>query len=105
PALFLRRIGVTDENRDGDYLTTTLECELWIYCNAGQDPDAAPDSDLTGLEQLVRDSFAPDTFDGGERFTLGGLVYWCRIEGRTDSLPGDQGSQAIAKIPVRITLP
>jgi hypothetical protein len=104
PALFLRRIGVTDE-QDQQFETTTLECEAWIYCNAGEDPDLAPDEALTCLERLVRESFAPDADYGEPRFTIGGLAYWCRIEGRSDISPGDQGGQAIARLPIRVTLP
>ena len=106
PALFLRRTGITDEAAHENFFTiTTLECEAWIYCNAGQDADAVPDEALTGLERMLRDSFTPDGDYGDPRFTLGGLVHWCRIEGRSDISPGDQGPQAIARIPIRITLP
>lgn len=104
PALFFRRIGVTDEE-DDLFIKTTLDCEAWIYSNAGKDPTIAPDSVLTGLERLIRRSFAPDGDYGDPRFTLGGMVYWSRISGRSDISPGDQGPQAIARIPVRITLP
>lgn len=103
PALFLRRTGVTDQAM-GHYVISTLECEAWIYCTAGQDPDVAPDTGLGILEQLVRQSFAPDGDYGDPRFTLNGAAYWCRIEGRTDTSPGDQGGQAIARIPIRVTL-
>jgi hypothetical protein len=101
PALFLRRTGMLDHH-NGSMPTTTMECELWIYCNAGEDPDLPPDSVLTGLEREVRDAFGPDDQN---KFSIGGLVYWCRIEGKSDISPGDQGPQAIARIPVRITLP
>jgi hypothetical protein len=104
PALFLRHIG-TQDDADGLYVLSTLECELWIYTNAGKDPNAEPDIALTHLDQMVRGAFAPDTDYGDPRFTLGGLAYWCRIEGRSDYSPGDQGGQALARIPVRITLP
>lgn len=107
PALFLRRIGTEDTyGPDSVWSITTLECELWIYCNAGQDPDVAPDTGLNYLEQLVRQSFSPDPpYGDDERFTISGLVHWCRFEGRGDSSPGDQGGQAISRLPVRITLP
>jgi hypothetical protein len=106
PAFFLRRTGVTDEAAHENFFTiTTLEGEAWIYCNAGQDPNVAPDSVLTGLERLIRASLEPDGDYGDPRFTLGGLVHWCRIEGKSDISPGDQGPQAIARIPIRITLP
>jgi hypothetical protein len=101
PALFLRRVGMLD-NHNGSMPTMTMECELWIYCNAGENPDVIPDAVLTGLEREVRAALAPDDQN---RFTIGGLVYWCRIEGKSDISPGDQGPQAIARIPIRITLP
>jgi hypothetical protein len=105
PALFLRRTGVHDEDQGDGLIMTTLDCEVWIYCNAGQNPDVAPDSVLTGLEQLIRTALQPGPADDEGRYTLAGLAYWCRIEGKSDISPGDQGPQAIARIPVRITLP
>lgn len=105
PALFLRRVAVTDEeHHENNFIVTTLDCEAWIYCNAGKDPDAAPDAALTCLERMVRQSFKPDSSYGDERFTLGGLVFWCRFAGRSDISPGDQGPQAIARMPIRVTL-
>jgi hypothetical protein len=106
PALFLRRIGATDEDANqGGFIITTLECQAWIYCDAGKNPDLAPDTGLTALERLLRQTVAPDDPGGDPRFTIGGQVYWCRVEGRTDSSSGDQAGQAIARIPLRITLP
>ncbi len=101
PALFIRRTGMLD-HYNGSMPIRTIECEVWIYCNAGQDPDLPPDQGLTDLENEVRASLAPDDQN---RFTLGGLVYWCRVEGKSDISPGDQGNQAIARIPIHITLP
>ena len=105
PALFLRRVGMRDVGEE-PFTVTTLKCEAWIYCNAGQDPDIAPDSMLTCLEQLVRASLLPTIQDDDDgRCTLGGLAYWCRIEGESHINPGDQGPQAIAIIPILVTLP
>lgn len=101
PALYLRHVASTD-TYTGQLATTLLECEVWIYSNKGQNPDFAPDIDLTTLVAQVRAAFAPDE-DG--RFTLNHTVHWCRIEGRSDYSPGDQGPQAIARIPVRVSLP
>jgi len=106
PALFLRRIGATDdEDRDSGYIITTLECEAWIECKSGQNPDVVPDTGLTALNRLVRQSMAYDDPGGDNRFTIAGQVYWARIAGRSDASPGDQGPQALEKMPVRITLP
>lgn len=105
PALFLRRTGVI-YNTDMLMTIRTLVCEVWIYCNAGQDPDAEPDATLTGLETAVLAKLAPDCHDDDEaRFTLGGLVYHCRPDGRSDMSPGDQAGQAVMRIPILITLP
>jgi len=102
PAFFLRRVGMSDHH-NGNMPITTIEAEGWIYSDAGQDPGAVPDQGLAALEQKLREvAFAPDD---QMRFTLHGLVYWCRIEGRSDISPGDIGPQAIARIPIRITLP
>lgn len=105
PALFLRRTGVRYETQN---LMTirTLICEAWIYCNASQDPAAAADQELTEIEAKVLARLAPDVGDDDEaRFTLDGLVYWCRVEGLSDMSPGDQGNQAIARIPILVTIP
>lgn len=103
PAFFLRRTGTTDLY-SGEMPIVTLDCEAWIYSRAGDDPDAIPDVALSNLDRLVRQSMQPGPTDE-MRFTLGGLVYWCRIEGRSDYSPGDQAGQGISRIPVRITLP
>lgn len=103
PALFLRRIGMHD-TYNGSMPIVTIEAEIWIYCNAGTSPDVAPDEALTNLEREVRDAMAPDD-PQQMRFTIGGLVHWCRIVGKSDISPGDQGPQAIARIPVHITIP
>lgn len=104
PAFFLRRTSM-DDSADGLFVATTIECEAWIYCAAGQDPDLPPDQALTALEQLVRNSMSPDADYGDPRFTIGGLVYFCRIEGQGDVAPGDQSGQAITRLPIRIMMP
>lgn len=104
PALYLRRIGTTDEYKGHQLSQTTLECELWIYSKAGADPNAIPDATLATLDTAVRAALAPDEPDE-QRYTIGGLVYWCRIEGRSHYSPGDLGGQGISMLPVRITLP
>ena len=106
PAMFLRRIGVSySADPQSGFTITTILCEVWIYCNAGEDPDAVPDDALAALEQMLIESFEPDADYGDTFFTLGGQTYWCRIEGQSDISPGDQDGQAIARIPIRITLP
>lgn len=104
PAFFLRHTG-DDDVFDGEGLgKTTVDLEGWIYSKAGSDPNAVPDTALNYLARSIRQALVPDDADSGE-FTLGGMVYHCRIEGRSEFDPGDQDSQGKALIPIRILLP
>ncbi len=105
PALFLTHTG-SEDVYDGTILPKTMvEAEVWIYSRAGEDPDAAPDTALNALCELVRATIAArDNFLTNQN-TLGGLCQWCRVEGKTDYDPGDQDSQSKAVIPVKILLP
>jgi hypothetical protein len=104
PALFLG-----DSNEDTQYPSSILqaldiEAKILIYSNAGQNPNAVPSTALNNLLDAIYSVFTPDA-PGTGRFTLGGLVHWCRIEGETLKDPGDTDGQAIALLPVRITVP
>lgn len=104
PALFLR-----DADEDLEYQNIilqeqTIRAEIWIYSNAGQNPDIAPVIALNNLLDAVQSALAPDDPSTG-RFTLGGLVHWCRMEGKVDKEPGDISGQAIAAADVLITVP
>lgn len=106
PALFLRD---GDEELDypqeqGVLQLQTLKPEIWIYSNAGQNPDLAPATGLNNLLDAVQAAFAPDSPQTG-RFTLGGLVFWCRLNGKVTKEPGDLDGQAIAIAEVEITVP
>lgn len=103
PALFLRRIGSND-HYTGEMPVTEIDCEVWIYSKAGDDPDAIPDEALSNLDWMMRSAFAPDVWGDFVRCTLGGAVYWARVQGRSDYSPGDLGGQGISRIPVRLTL-
>ena len=103
PALFLRRVG-SDDAYSNEMPITDLECEVWIYSKAGEDPDAIPDEALSNLDWMIRQAFAPDVYGDFVRNTIGNRVYWARVHGRSDYSPGDQGGQGISRIPVRLTL-
>jgi len=104
PALFLR--GVEEELDYPNIILQrqTIRAEIFIYSNAGEDPDLAPEIGLNNLLDAVQAVFTPDDVMRG-RFTLGGLVEWCRMSGRIDKEPGDLGGQAIAIAEVEITVP
>lgn len=103
PALFLRHTGDTDDYQNTVLQKTTLEAEIWIYSKSGQNPNGVPDTALNNLITAVRSALAPDR--RGYPQTLGGLVQWARIEGRSEYDPGDLDDQAKALIPVKILCP
>lgn len=105
PALFLRHTEDDDEYRATMALSQTeMSAEIWIYSQAGSDPDAAPDTTLNNLCRCVRGVFKPDN-PSTRTYTIGGAALWCRIEGKSRYEPGDIGKQSIALLPVRILLP
>ncbi len=104
PALFLREADEELEYQNNILQRQTMKAEVWIYSNAGQNPDASPGSALNNLLDAVQAAFAPD--DSMQyRFTLGGVVEWCRLVGKIEKSPGDLDGQAIAVAEVEITVP
>jgi hypothetical protein len=101
PALFLRHVADEDQYDHDTLGRTTVECEIWVYAKTG--PDDVPDTTLNAVVAAVRNVLAQDDGDGS--FTLGGLVYWCRIEGKSQYDPGDADQQGKAIIPVRMLVP
>lgn len=59
---------------------------------------------LNGFFKQIDDLMKPDN-PGTGKFTIGGLVEECSIEGEVDQDPGIFGSQAAAILPVRIVVP
>lgn len=103
PALFLREPDEELEYQSIILQVQTIKAEVWIYSKAGENPDFAPIIGLNNLLDAVQASLAPDPNTG--RFTLGGLVHWCRMEGKVEKEPGDLDGQAIAVAEVLITVP
>ena len=104
PALFLRPGKRNRTDYDGIVLSQrTLEAELWVYTNAGQDPDAVPSIALDNILDALESVFAPDD-PQTNRFTIGGLVHWCQW-GEETLEPGDIDGQAIAVVDITIIVP
>jgi hypothetical protein len=104
PALFLRDGDEELEYHNIILQRQTIKAEIWIYSRAGDNPDMAPATALNNLLDAVQSAFAPDSPMTG-RFTLGGLVEWCRLAGSILKSPGDLDGQAIALADVEITVP
>lgn len=104
PALFLRHTGARDHNNYDALDHTSIKTELFIYSRAGEDLSTAPDIMLNNLVTAIREALTPDN-DDRQVFTLGGLVYWCGINGESEYDPGDRDKQSKAVIPIEILLP
>jgi hypothetical protein len=104
PALFLRDGDEELEYHNIILQRQTIQAEIWIYSRAGDNPDLAPATALNNLLDAVQSAFAPDSPSIG-RFTLGGLVEWCRLSGSIMKSPGDLDGQAIALADVEIIVP
>lgn len=104
PALFLRSGDEDLQYNEIVLQQQDIEAEIWIYSKAGENPNAIPETALNNLLDAVQAAFKPDA-PGTNRFTLGGLVHWCRLEGRVIKDSGDTSGQAIAAVPVLITVP
>lgn len=58
---------------------------------------------LNGIMDALDTFFLPDNFSG--RYTIGGLVEHCWIEGKVFKDPGDIDDQGMITVPVRILVP
>lgn len=59
---------------------------------------------VNAIVQAIEQALLPDD-QQAQVCTLGGLVHWCRIEGRVFKDPGDLDAQAMVIVPVRVMLP
>lgn len=102
PAVFLVTHREMDDYRGLGLLRRRLELGAWCYSRSDSAP-GAPDLDV--MMQAFEAAFnVPDNSSSGQ-FTLGGLVYWCRIEGRVFKDPGDLDSQAMLVVPIVVEMP
>lgn len=103
PALYLRSL--EEENvYDGPFQELTMKAEAIIVSNAGENPDVIPETALNNFLDALQSAMEPDE-PSRTRFTLGGLVYWCRMKGKVDKSPGDIGPQALAYADIEIIVP
>ena len=81
----------------------TLEAEIYIYTNAGTDPNVVPATEINNLVDAVDAALAGSVITGNQ--TLGGIVQHCWIEGKVFIDPGDIDGDGLAIIPVKILIP
>lgn len=104
PALFLDNLGAVTEYHNIILPQTTMHLEVWIYSQAGLDPDEVPSRSLNHAAQAVLDSLGPDD-SLLNQLTLGGQVQYCRVEGEWKRAQGDDTRFAMLMLPIKILLP
>ena len=110
PALYVVAVAERWPGRaTGIPAAVVIEAEIWIYSDAGKNPDVVPDTVLNALIGAVETALAPTPVFTGiavqNAQTLGGLVEHCWIEGDLEKAPGDLEGQALAVIPVLLLVP
>jgi hypothetical protein len=107
PALFIVEPSDTHvQSIEGLPSDVTLDVALYVYTNAGLDPNEEP---ITVLNVLIDKVAAALTSDAplplDQVCTLGGLVQHCWIEGTLAKDPGDLEGIGLARIPLKISVP
>jgi hypothetical protein len=84
-----------------------LRAELYLYVNAGSDPNVIPAQQLNKLLDKIEAALRPST--GNDQMqntqTLGGLVSHCWLDGEIEVFDGALGEQSVAIIPISILVP
>lgn len=99
PALFQTQKSEKQEQRRGLPAKVTLQCEIYLYVNSGNDMSVAPAQQMNALMDAIEAALAPG-IDGVQ--TLGNTVHHCWIEGEIITDEGALGAQAVSIIPVNI---
>ena len=102
PAAFLVTHRETDEYRNLGLLRRRLELGVWCYSRSDSTP-GGPQLD-TMMEAFEAAFIKPDDFSTNSN-TLGGLVYWVRIEGKVFKDPGDIDNQTFLIVPLIVEMP
>ncbi len=103
PALFLRCLDEEYQWQE-NLQVLILKPEICIVSKVGADPDAVPESALNTYMDALDAAFAPDD-PQRQRFTLGGIVFWCRLNGKVEKATGDLGPQSQVWADVEIIVP
>lgn len=105
PALFVQSTGTHYPPREprGIPPKRTITAELWVYTDAGKDPNVNPEQALNDIIDAVEAALLPGINAIAQ--TLGGIVSHAWIEGEIEQFPGVLDGIAKAIIPVKILVP
>jgi hypothetical protein len=102
PACYLVTHKETDDYMGNGLSRRRLELGIWCYSRADNTPGAV---DLDTMMEAFESIFAvQDNYSTGNN-TLGGLVYYCRIQGRVFKDPGDLDGQTLLIVPLVVEMP
>jgi hypothetical protein len=102
PAAYLVTHREVDEYRGLGLLRRRLELGVWCYCRSdSQAGGPLLDTMMESFEAAFNVADDPSHNTN----TLGGLVYWCRIEGRVFKDPGDLDNQTLLIVPIVVEMP
>jgi hypothetical protein len=102
PAAFLVTHNEQDEYRGLGLYRRRLNLGVWCYSRSDSSAGAEDlDTMMEAFEALFN---VPDNPSTGCN-TLGGIVYWCRIEGKTFKDPGDLDNQTLLILPLVVEMP
>lgn len=102
PAAFLVTHREIDEYRGLGLLRRRLELGVWCYSRSDSD-FGQPQLDMM-MEAFEAAFIKPDD-PSTNSSTLGGLVYWIRIEGKVFKDPGDIDNQTLLIVPLVCEMP
>jgi hypothetical protein len=101
PALFLSENSeVYVRGGHGIPAIITINVDVYIYIDAGKDPNVIPATTLNNLIDAIDLALKPDAISGVQN--LGGLVSHCHIEGKIVKEAGDLDGDGFTIIPVKI---
>jgi hypothetical protein len=102
PAAFLVTHREMDEYRGLGLLRRRLDLSVWCYSRSDS-VSGAPQLDT--MMEAFEAAFAVADNPSTNSNTLGGLVYFCRIEGRVFKDPGDIDNQTLLIVPLLVEMP
>lgn len=106
PAVFLVEHEEHDEYRNLGLDRRRLNPRIWCYART-DDPSIVGGTLLNTMLEAFEGQFAQGGVGDFSRNanTLGGLVYFCRLEGRVLKDPGDIDNQALLMVPLVVEMP
>lgn len=102
PAAFLVTHKEMDEYRGLGLYRRRLDLGVWCYSRSDSSPGAPQ---LDTIMEAFEKAFNVADNPSDNCNTLGGLVYWCRIEGKTFKDPGDLDNQTLLIVPISVEMP